>query len=194
MTDLAQPSSARLPAVKFDPQGRRRVDLRAVIALALPLFINSSIQALLNLTDTWFIGRLSTDATAAGPLAYTAVAGERTTMRPGDFIITPSWTWHDHGNPGKEPVVWLDGLDVRIVQLFAIASGAELAYWRRDPKKIIDDVAVVSPTHLPSVPRVFEKIHTAATKAQKNRSLPCPNWCSSSAGRRPRRSDASRTS
>jgi gentisate 1,2-dioxygenase len=40
-------------------------------------------------------------------------------MRPGDFIITPSWTWHDHGNPGKEPVVWLDGLDVRIVQLFA---------------------------------------------------------------------------
>ena len=51
--------------------------------------------------------------------AYTAVDGERTTMRPGDFIITPSWTWHDHGNPGKEPVVWLDGLDVRIVALFA---------------------------------------------------------------------------
>ena len=20
---------------------------------------------------------------------------------PGDFIITPSWTWHDHGNPGE---------------------------------------------------------------------------------------------
>ena len=70
MTDLAQPSSARLPAVKFDPQGRRRVDLRAVIALALPLFINSSIQALLNLTDTWFIGRLSTDATAAVGASY----------------------------------------------------------------------------------------------------------------------------
>jgi len=70
MTDLAQPSSVRLPAVKFDPQGRRRVDLRAVIALALPLFINSSIQALLNLTDTWFIGRLSTDATAAVGASY----------------------------------------------------------------------------------------------------------------------------
>jgi len=64
MTDLALPSS-RLPAVKHDAQGHRRVDLRAVIALALPLFVNSSIQALLNLTDTWFIGRLSTDATAA---------------------------------------------------------------------------------------------------------------------------------
>jgi gentisate 1,2-dioxygenase len=51
--------------------------------------------------------------------AYTAVDGERTTMRPGDFIITPSWTWHDHGNPGEEPVIWMDGLDMRIVRTFA---------------------------------------------------------------------------
>lgn len=51
--------------------------------------------------------------------AYTAVDGERTMMRPGDFIITPSWTYHDHGNPGNEPVVWMDGLDIRIVQAFA---------------------------------------------------------------------------
>ncbi len=50
--------------------------------------------------------------------AYTAVDGERTTMQPGDFILTPSWTFHDHGNPGNEPVIWLDGLDVPIVNLF----------------------------------------------------------------------------
>ncbi|HYD56392.1 MAG TPA: gentisate 1,2-dioxygenase [Burkholderiales bacterium] len=57
-----------------------------------------------------------------GSGAYTAVDGERTTMHPGDFIITPSWTWHDHGNPEEqraaEPVVWLDGLDIRMVQAF----------------------------------------------------------------------------
>jgi gentisate 1,2-dioxygenase len=53
-----------------------------------------------------------------GSGAYTAVDGERTVMHPGDFIITPSWTWHDHGNPGNEPVVWMDGLDIRIVQAF----------------------------------------------------------------------------
>ena len=47
--------------------------------------------------------------------AYTAVDGERTYMNPGDFIITPSWTWHDHGNDGAGPMVWLDGLDVPIV-------------------------------------------------------------------------------
>jgi gentisate 1,2-dioxygenase len=36
-------------------------------------------------------------------------------MQPGDFIVTPSWTFHDHGNPGGEPVIWLDGLDVPLV-------------------------------------------------------------------------------
>jgi gentisate 1,2-dioxygenase len=53
-----------------------------------------------------------------GSGAYTAVEGERTTMHPGDFILTPSWTYHDHGNLGDAPVVWLDGLDVPIVNLF----------------------------------------------------------------------------
>jgi gentisate 1,2-dioxygenase len=54
--------------------------------------------------------------------AYTTVGGERTTMFPGDFIITPSWGWHDHGNEGlhgdSEPVVWLDGLDIPLVRFF----------------------------------------------------------------------------
>src|SRR5579884_136712 len=53
-----------------------------------------------------------------GSGAYTAVDGERTIMRPGDFVITPSWTWHDHGNTGTGPMVWLDGLDIHIVKLF----------------------------------------------------------------------------
>ncbi|CAN5221725.1 gentisate 1,2-dioxygenase [soil metagenome] len=54
--------------------------------------------------------------------AYTTVGGERTMMFPGDFIITPSWDWHDHGNEGlagdSEPVVWLDGLDIPLVRFF----------------------------------------------------------------------------
>jgi gentisate 1,2-dioxygenase len=53
-----------------------------------------------------------------GSGAYTAVDGERTTMRPGDFIITPSWTWHDHGSEAGGPVVWLDGLDIPMVRFF----------------------------------------------------------------------------
>ena len=54
--------------------------------------------------------------------AFTAVDGERTTMKPGDFIITPSWTWHDHGHVGEvasdAPVVWLDGLDIPMLRFF----------------------------------------------------------------------------
>jgi len=53
-----------------------------------------------------------------GSGAYTAVDGERTTMRPGDFIITPSWTWHDHGSEADGPVVWLDGLDIPMIRFF----------------------------------------------------------------------------
>lgn len=53
-----------------------------------------------------------------GEGAYTALDGKRATMRPGDFILTPSWTFHDHGNPGEEPVVWLDGLDIPTVNFF----------------------------------------------------------------------------
>ena len=53
-----------------------------------------------------------------GQGAYTAVDGERTTMHPGDFILTPAWTFHDHGNHSPDPVVWLDVLDVPIVNLF----------------------------------------------------------------------------
>lgn len=53
-----------------------------------------------------------------GTGAYTAVDGERTTMHPGDFIVTPSWTFHDHGNAAGTPVVWLDGLDIPTVRFF----------------------------------------------------------------------------
>ena len=54
-----------------------------------------------------------------GKDAYTAVAGERTMMEPGDFVITPSWTWHDHGNESNDPMVWIDGLDMHIVNLLS---------------------------------------------------------------------------
>jgi len=46
---------------------------------------------------------------------YTAVEGERTTMHPGDFVVTPPWAFHDHGNAAGNPVIWLDVLDIPIV-------------------------------------------------------------------------------
>ncbi|HZO40820.1 MAG TPA: cupin domain-containing protein, partial [Methylomirabilota bacterium] len=51
-----------------------------------------------------------------GSGGYTSVDGERVYMEPGDLILTPSWAWHDHGNTTGKPVVWMDGLDVPLVQ------------------------------------------------------------------------------
>jgi gentisate 1,2-dioxygenase len=52
-----------------------------------------------------------------GKGAFTAVDGEKAYMEPGDLILTPSWTWHDHGSEVNEPMMWLDGLDIPLVQL-----------------------------------------------------------------------------
>ena len=66
MTLSSLRDSARgLPAQRFDSQGRAHVDFRAVLALALPLMANSAMQIILNLTDMWFVGRISTAALAA---------------------------------------------------------------------------------------------------------------------------------
>ena len=44
-------------------------------ALAIPFAANSAIQAILNLTDTWFIGRISTTALAAiGAIHWPVIA------------------------------------------------------------------------------------------------------------------------
>jgi gentisate 1,2-dioxygenase len=51
-----------------------------------------------------------------GSRAYTAVSGEKVWMEEGDLILTPSWTFHDHGKEGEGPMVWLDGLDLPVLQ------------------------------------------------------------------------------
>ena len=48
--------------------------------------------------------------------AYTCTDGERCWMEPGDVILTPAWTYHDHGNEGDKPALWLDGLDAPLIQ------------------------------------------------------------------------------
>jgi gentisate 1,2-dioxygenase len=55
-----------------------------------------------------------------GSEGFTAVGGERMEMFPGDVILTPSWTWHDHGNKGSQPVTWLDGLDLPLWQFLPV--------------------------------------------------------------------------
>jgi long-chain acyl-CoA synthetase len=51
----------------------------------------------------------------------------------------------------------------RVAELFTLDTGGTLIYWQRDPAKLLDDLREAAPTYFPSVPRVWEKIHTAAT-------------------------------
>jgi gentisate 1,2-dioxygenase len=48
--------------------------------------------------------------------AYTTVNGQRCIMEPGDLILTPKLSWHDHSNESKEPILWLDGLDFPLIE------------------------------------------------------------------------------
>jgi long-chain acyl-CoA synthetase len=50
-----------------------------------------------------------------------------------------------------------------LIEFLSFDLGGNIAYWERDPLKIIPNLAEVKPDYFPSVPRIFEKIYTAAT-------------------------------
>jgi gentisate 1,2-dioxygenase len=52
-----------------------------------------------------------------GQGGYTVVNGERVPMTPGDLVLTPNWSWHDHANDTDAPMIWLDGLDTPLVRM-----------------------------------------------------------------------------
>src|SRR3954466_442962 len=56
-----------------------------------------------------------------------------------------------------------------LIQFAALELGAEIAYWQKDPQKIVSDLTEVRPTYFPSVPRIFEKIYTLATSNAPDR-------------------------
>jgi gentisate 1,2-dioxygenase len=51
-----------------------------------------------------------------GSGVWTVVNGDPVEMRPGDLLLTPSMHWHGHHHVGDAPMVWLDGLDIPLVQ------------------------------------------------------------------------------
>ena len=53
-----------------------------------------------------------------GEGTYTVVEGDRVEMRPGDVLLTPSWTWHEHAAlDDADECYWIDILDVPLVHL-----------------------------------------------------------------------------
>lgn len=52
-----------------------------------------------------------------GSGAYTTVDGEPVPMRPGDLLVTPNMAWHDHRHDGTQPMLWMDVLDIPLVNM-----------------------------------------------------------------------------
>jgi long-chain acyl-CoA synthetase len=51
----------------------------------------------------------------------------------------------------------------RVAQAVMLSVGARVIYWGGDPAKIADELPVAGATHVPGVPRIYEKIHGAVT-------------------------------
>ena len=51
-----------------------------------------------------------------GTMNFTGVEGENITFGPGDLVLTPHDTWHNHGNQGEEPAINLSVLDLPLVE------------------------------------------------------------------------------
>jgi len=60
---------------------------------------------------------------------YTVVNGERVPMFPGDLVLTPNWSWHDHANDTDAPMIWLDGLDTPLVRML------DAGFYEEHPQK-----------------------------------------------------------
>ncbi len=47
-----------------------------------------------------------------GAGSYSTVEGDRVHLGRGDLVLTPPWTWHDHGSESDERAIWMDVLDI----------------------------------------------------------------------------------
>ncbi|MDO8264546.1 MAG: cupin domain-containing protein [Gallionella sp.] len=79
--------------------------------------------------------------------AKTIVDGKDCVMEPGDLIITPGWCWHEHVSEGKDPVIWLDVLDVPLHNVLG-TTGFQPGP-TRDVRPQLQDGAFVTPGIFP---------------------------------------------
>src|SRR3954447_18410180 len=132
-----EPQSQAVPHVwhwrDLRPQAMRAAELvgtaqaeRRVLRLTnpeLPGIASNTLVANIQIVMPGEIARAHRHSGAAlrliieGQGGYTVVNGERVPMAPGDLVLTPNWSWHDHASDTDAPMIWLDGLDTPLVRM-----------------------------------------------------------------------------
>jgi len=69
-----------------------------------------------------------------GSGVWTTVNGDACDMAPGDLVLTPSWTWHDHRSGSDHAMIWFDGLDMPLV------DGLDAQFFELDPSDDFQDI------------------------------------------------------
>src|SRR5216110_3764735 len=127
------------------PQAMRTAELigtaqaeRRVLRLSnpnLPGIASQTLVANIQIVMPGEIARAHRHSAAAlrliieGEGGYTVVNGERVPMSPGDLVLTPNWSWHDHANDTDAPMIWLDGLDTPLVRML------EAGFYEEHPRE-----------------------------------------------------------
>ncbi len=74
-----------------------------------------------------------------GEGGYTVVEHEKLYVRPHDLVLTPNWTWHDHGHEGaRGPVIWQDGLDIPLMNALEVNFFEVYPAERQVPTRPVD--------------------------------------------------------
>jgi gentisate 1,2-dioxygenase len=147
-----EPKSTAVPYLwhwrDLRPQAMRAAELvgtaqaeRRVLRLSnpnLPGIASNTLVANIQIVMPGEIARAHRHSGAAlrliieGRGGYTVVNGERVPMSPGDLVLTPNWSWHDHANDTDAPMIWLDGLDTPLVRMLEAGFYEEYHQERQD--------------------------------------------------------------
>jgi gentisate 1,2-dioxygenase len=131
-----RPQAMRAAELIGTQQAERRV-LR-LINPNLPGTASNTLVANIQIVMPGEIARAHRHSAAAlrliieGSGGYTVVNGERVPMSPGDLVLTPGGSWHDHANDTDAPMIWLDGLDTPLVRMLEAGFYEEYHQERQD--------------------------------------------------------------
>jgi gentisate 1,2-dioxygenase len=111
-----------------------------------------------------------------GAGSYSTVEGDRVHLERGDLVLTPSWTWHDHGSDSDERAVWMDALDIPlnnyldapffenhpddVQDVIAPSDASVLKYKWSDTRRALDNLSKVAADPFDDVALEYTNPHT----------------------------------